>query len=72
MKAAKTLEFATKVAQKIHSSVFPFSIVGIGASAGGLEDPEQFISHVPEKSGIAFIIVRHIPYAPWGIASTVW
>ena len=37
-----------------------FPIVGIGASAGGLEALEQFLRHVPEKSGLAFVIVQHL------------
>ena len=37
-----------------------FPIVGIGASAGGLEALEQFLRHVPENSGIAFVIVQHL------------
>ncbi|MGD0279446.1 MAG: chemotaxis protein CheB, partial [Smithella sp.] len=40
------------------STLFP--IAGIGASAGGLEALEQFLRHVPAKSGIAFIIVQHL------------
>ena len=38
----------------------PFPIVGIGASAGGLEALEQFLRQVPEKSGMAFVIVQHL------------
>ena len=30
-----------------------FPIVGIGASAGGLEAIEQFLEYVPENSGMA-------------------
>jgi hypothetical protein len=36
-----------------------FPVVGVGASAGGLEALEQFISGLPEQSGIAFVIVTH-------------
>jgi two-component system CheB/CheR fusion protein len=39
------------------SATFP--IVGLGASAGGLETLEQFIAQVPENSGVAFIAVTH-------------
>ncbi|MFH7320544.1 chemotaxis protein CheB [Desulfurivibrio sp. D14AmB] len=38
----------------------PFPIAGLGASAGGLEALEQFLRHVPEESGIAFVIVQHL------------
>jgi two-component system CheB/CheR fusion protein len=37
-----------------------FPIVGIGASAGGLEALEQFLRHVPAGCGMAFVIVQHL------------
>jgi two-component system CheB/CheR fusion protein len=37
-----------------------FPIVGIGASAGGLEALTQFLEHVPADSGMAFAIVQHL------------
>ena len=37
-----------------------FPIVGIGASAGGLEALERFLGHVPAASGMAFVIVQHL------------
>ncbi|MGD0756012.1 MAG: chemotaxis protein CheB [Bacteroidales bacterium] len=40
------------------NSLFP--IVGIGASAGGLEAIEQFLANVPENSGMAYIVVQHL------------
>ena len=45
----------------------PFPIVGIGASAGGLEALEQFLRHVPEVSGMAFVIVQHLDPTHKGI-----
>ncbi len=44
-----------------------FPIVGIGASAGGLEALEQFLGHVPEESGMAFVIVQHLDPTHKGI-----
>jgi two-component system CheB/CheR fusion protein len=44
-----------------------FPIVGIGASAGGLEALELFLSRVPEKSGLAFVIVQHLDPTRQGI-----
>jgi two-component system CheB/CheR fusion protein len=35
-------------------------IVGIGASAGGLEALESFFEHVPLDSGMAFVVVQHL------------
>ncbi|MEB2778156.1 chemotaxis protein CheB [Algoriphagus sp. D3-2-R+10] len=37
-----------------------FPIVGIGASAGGLEALEQFLSNVPEDSGLGFVVIQHL------------
>ncbi len=35
-------------------------VVGIGASAGGLEAIEHFFDHVPEDAGLTFVIVQHL------------
>ncbi len=35
-------------------------IVGIGASAGGLESLEQIFQAMPENTGMAFVIVQHL------------
>jgi two-component system CheB/CheR fusion protein len=40
-------------------SVFP--IVGIGASAGGLQAIKQFFERMPADTGMAFVIVTHLP-----------
>ncbi|HEX9778718.1 MAG TPA: chemotaxis protein CheB, partial [Geopsychrobacteraceae bacterium] len=45
----------------------PFPIVGIGASAGGLEALELFLRHVPEDSGMAIVIVQHLDPTHKGI-----
>ncbi len=50
---------------KREKNIFP--IVGIGASAGGLEALEQFLGHVPESSGMAFVIVQHLDPTHKGI-----
>jgi len=44
-----------------------FPIIGIGASAGGLEALEQFLRHVPHQSGMAFVIVQHLDPTHKGI-----
>ncbi len=38
----------------------PLTIVGIGASAGGLAALKTFFTHVPEDSGLAFVVVVHL------------
>ena len=37
-----------------------FPIIGIGASAGGLEALEQFMGCVPAGCGMAFVVVQHL------------
>lgn len=37
----------------------PLAVVALGASAGGLEPLEEFFAHVPDRSGIAFVVVTH-------------
>jgi two-component system, chemotaxis family, CheB/CheR fusion protein len=35
-------------------------VVGLGASAGGLDPLEQFLSRVPAASGLAYVVVQHM------------
>ncbi|MEX0985922.1 MAG: chemotaxis protein CheB [Bacteroidales bacterium] len=37
-----------------------FSIVGIGASAGGLEALDEFLENVPHDSGMAYVVIQHL------------
>jgi two-component system CheB/CheR fusion protein len=37
-----------------------FAVVGIGASAGGLEAFKRFFSAMPGKPGIAFVLIQHL------------
>ncbi|MBC7366173.1 MAG: PAS domain-containing protein [Undibacterium sp.] len=50
----------SRVPKDSASEVSPFPIVGIGASAGGLEALVQFLEHTPADSGIGFVIVQHL------------
>ncbi len=50
-------------------SAAAFPIVGIGASAGGLEALEQFLKQVPKSSGMAFVVVQHLDPTHKGIMS---
>jgi two-component system CheB/CheR fusion protein len=48
-------------ADKTDSSIpSQFPIVGIGASAGGLEALEQFLGSMRMDSGMAFVVVQHL------------
>jgi two-component system CheB/CheR fusion protein len=44
-----------------------FPIIGVGASAGGLEALTQFLDKVPEGSGMAFVVVQHLDPTHKGI-----
>src|ERR1700693_2824821 len=37
-----------------------FYVVGLGASAGGLEALRNFFAVVPAKSGAAFVVIQHL------------
>ena len=54
---APAVESDPKSAEK-PSNEFP--IVGIGASAGGLEAFQNLLSHLPAKTGMAFVLVQHL------------
>jgi len=64
-KKTKTQDSSSANATTLKQPLFP--IVGIGASAGGLEALEQFLRHVPEASGLAFVIVQHLDPTHKGI-----
>src|SRR3970040_223008 len=44
-----------------------FPIVGIGASAGGLESFELFFKNLPVDTGMAFVIIQHLDPTHEGI-----
>ena len=61
----KTLPKRSPVKKKnnaadLSPSVNSFYVVGIGASAGGLEALEKFFENMPVNSGMAFIVVTHL------------
>ena len=37
-----------------------FPIVGVGASAGGLDAFTQLLNHLPADSGMAFVLIQHL------------
>lgn len=46
--------------QKNDGEIADFPVVGLGASAGGLEAFEQFFTNMPPNTGMAFVIVQHL------------
>ncbi|HTR41643.1 MAG TPA: chemotaxis protein CheB, partial [Pseudomonadales bacterium] len=52
---------ATKGRKKGHAQVVTkFPIVGIGASAGGLEAMTQLLKNLPANTGMSFVLVQHL------------
>src|SRR5690348_10071031 len=49
----------------------PTSIVGIGASAGGLEAFEQLLAAVPQDTGMGFVLVQHLAPSHESMLSTL-
>jgi two-component system CheB/CheR fusion protein len=41
-----------------HKGLFP--VVGVGASAGGLDAFTQLLKHLPADSGMAFVLIQHL------------
>ncbi len=64
--APKTEEILNS-SDKRGSSSRLFSIVGIGASAGGLEALEQFFKNMTGHSGMAFVVLQHLDPTHVGI-----
>ena len=56
-KIAAEKSAATKARQKNNRG---FAVVGIGASAGGLEAFEHFFRNLPAEPGMAFVLVPHL------------
>ncbi|HMF43620.1 MAG TPA: chemotaxis protein CheB, partial [Polyangia bacterium] len=54
-------ELAAPIPEPPEPAVVPgFPIVGLGASAGGLQALEEFFSNMPVDSGMAFVVVTHL------------
>ncbi|MEG5031521.1 chemotaxis protein CheB [Microcoleus sp. AT3-D2] len=49
-----------KTAQKQNNQNDLFPVVGIGASAGGLDAFMELLSHLPIDTGMAFVIIQHM------------
>lgn len=48
------------VANSNDANLIPKLIVGIGASAGGLEALQRLFEHLPSDTGLAFVVVQHL------------
>ncbi len=45
----------------VDRALLPFPVVGIGASAGGIEALNAFFDGLPREAGMAFVVVQHLP-----------
>ena len=45
----------------VEQALLPFPVVGIGASAGGVEALNAFFDGLPRESAMAFVVVQHLP-----------
>src|SRR5262249_42200022 len=61
-RAASRADTADRAAGEVRPPSAPnmLTIVGIGASAGGLQEFEKFFSHVSVQSGLAFVVIQHL------------
>lgn len=50
----------TKIPGGTSPARIPFAIVGIGASAGGLEAVTAFLRQLPPNPGMAFVVIQHL------------
>jgi two-component system, chemotaxis family, CheB/CheR fusion protein len=55
-----TLPFGAMMTNQADQQQTRVQVVGIGASAGGLQAFTDFISHLPTDSGLAFVLVQHL------------
>ena len=60
MKPRKLKSTVSSKERTSDSEAGQFPIVGIGASADGLEALEQFLGNVPENSGMAYVVIQHL------------
>ncbi len=51
------MEYHTQNRKK---NTHPICVVGIGASAGGLEALQQFLTFLPPNTGMAYVIIQHL------------
>lgn len=67
----KKLNPISEPLEKQDSKSISFPVVGIGASAGGLEALKIFFNNVPENSGLAYIVIQHLDPNQEGILSEI-
>jgi chemotaxis response regulator CheB len=58
---ANEIDAASRAPEALaRESTRPYGVVGIGASAGGLEAVSQLLRHTPPDVGLAYVVVMHL------------
>jgi chemotaxis protein methyltransferase CheR/two-component system CheB/CheR fusion protein len=57
---ASTVNLDVPILKKLAKNIDKPVIIGVGASAGGLEALELFFTHLPPESGVAFVVIQHM------------
>jgi two-component system CheB/CheR fusion protein len=71
-KAAKSNQKSSRPAPRSGPSKSDsFPIVGIGASAGGLEAFKELLASLPEKTGMAYVLVPHLDPAHHSVLTEI-
>ena len=69
-KAPSDLPDAASEIHDVHPLDGPFPVVGVGASAGGLEAFTELLANLPDDTGMAFVLVQHLDPSTRAISST--
>lgn len=59
IESESVLETSENLGENLRENL-DFPVVGVGASAGGLEAFEQLLTYLPVDTGMAFILVQHL------------
>src|SRR6056297_1741902 len=57
---AKKEEGQDRSVLPLSEGTMDFSVVGVGASAGGLEALQEFFKNTPDDPGVAFVVIQHL------------
>src|SRR5947209_7936837 len=58
-KSQRTNHSAPKISSPPNAAK-PFLVVGVGASAGGIEAFKELLKNIPENIGVAFVFILHL------------
>lgn len=60
MRNQKEIKRTANTDSDLSKDILEFPVVGVGASAGGLEAIQEFFKYVPSDIGAAFVVVQHL------------